>query len=298
MGNASTIFRGDTSPQLQWQKREFDPQRGYVYYYDLKGLSQAAMILTQNQFSAQGIESSLTLEHDIAMLSAVDSTQTFTIDSWQVVSQDESFDGLSHPNLLTALNGSLDVIAAMREHLDINDSLLVFENDPAYVKWSSNNPGASAISAVSQFYLLQQRGSTEYRNPQYVLKHTTNAPANWQGNPGQTQGNVADVGVNTIYTPAQAFSEVTNPALWILPLPVRLQTKLGFVPVQVPQPADPVQYLWGFLKSPSTESTSANNRVEIITEYTLALWSTILYTPFSNWVMGSNSIPWPATVPS
>jgi hypothetical protein len=35
--------------------------------------------------------------------------------------------------------------------------------------------------------------------------------------------------------------------------------------------------LWGWRKLPSTETTAANNRVDISTEYWLAAWSKLLY---------------------
>ena len=283
--NINPIFRGDNTPQEQWSEREFDPQRGYIYYYDFHGLSQAQMITLQNNYSALGISSKIRLEKDTATLSVTDPTQTYVVDTWQVLSNDVTNDGLSNPLLLTY--ATLSLIDCIRQHISEHDPITAFHADAAYVNWNNTtHPTPSIIQIVDGFYSLQQRGSTEYRVAQYVLRHTTNAPNNWGLN-------VADIGPNTIYTPAQLYSEVANPALWAFPLPQRLITKIAYIPDQSVVFADgTVIYLWGWLKSPSTEHTSANNRVDIVTEYQLDLWATNYYEPYSSWQLPTPHVPW------
>jgi hypothetical protein len=266
---ATVTIRGILAPLLQATSKIFDPQRGWIYRYEYRGASQYQMELLAQSYANQGMPLSLKLNQgDSASLEVEDPTQSFTIDTWEIVGNEESRDGLGHPTLINSLVGGFvvdDVIEAMRRNLNANVK-------PSDV-FSSSGDLFGAGPVVQLFYSLQVRGSTEYRHGQYVLRHKTNVPNRWNIN-------IADIGIDTIYTTAQLLSETTDASLWIFPLPGRLQYKLGRIASDaIASNPGAANYQWGWLKSASTETTAANNRVDISTEYTFELWTTGYYPP-------------------
>lgn len=264
---ALTTIRGTLLPLLQKVTQLFDPQRGYITRYEYRGVSLAQMQGLQQDYVRQGISCSLEFSAGIATLEAEDSTQQYTLDNWQLEGDEINVDGLSHPTVQAIINSSSDpqtLMAVLRSGLQ-NDTPPDQISDPSF---DSLTDAQAAI--VGRFYSLQQRGSTEFQNDfdgsGYVLKHTTNVSNRWLVN-------VADFNVGSIYSTSALLTEIQSSALWILPCPPRLAYKINNIPVATPQPF----YQWGWKKSRSTETTAANNRVDIVQKYTLALWSTDYY---------------------
>jgi hypothetical protein len=263
MGNILTIIKGSNFPQPQSFKYKFDPQRGYIGEYVYEGASQTAMLALQQDFVRASIECELEYIHDKAILTVSDSTNANPIDSWQMPVDEASRDGFSHPNVTTVATDAQ--IALLRAQLEIPaNATVAFNSDPTLIPLIG--------TAVQNIYDLAFRGSPEYRKGYYVLRHATNVANTWQTN-------IADFGVDQIYSTAALLSEVSNNGLWVFPCPGRLQYKIANIPVEVPgsQDAFAEQYFWGWLKSISQEETEANNRIAIVTTYTLALWSTAYY---------------------
>lgn len=273
---STAIIRGTLAPLLQRETWDFDPTRGYVHDLEYRGASQIQMLALQQSYVLNGAACRLTYEQgDSATLSIDDATYSYTIDSWEIVGNEEARDALTHPNLtngilaLGAYNPSA-VITAMRNDLE--------NQNPPHTIPGGSSPGVFDVGGdlslfagtiVERFYNYQCNGQTEYRRQQYVLRHKTNVPCRWTVN-------VADFGIDQIYTTAKLLTEVQNTALWVFPLPPRLAYKIS----QIPVPTAITNYLWGWLKSASTETTAAHNRVDITTEYTLENWSTDYYAPF------------------
>lgn len=255
---AERIVKGSLRPFLRRTTYDYDPTRGYLVREEFEGASQALMLVYQRDCVRAGIACRLVFERDMATLELEDSTQQYTLDNWQILANEESRDGLSHPTVLSLATD--EQIALIRGHLEANDS-----PDTAFA-----DPDLAGLAGgpVQRFYALQQRGSENYRRSHYVIRHTTNAPNRWAVN-------VADVNVGMIYTPAQLFTEVQDPFLWIYPMPARLVFKLA----SIPAPTFQANYLWGWLKGAATETTAANNRIDIVTEYVLEQWSTDYYEP-------------------
>ena len=111
-------------------------------------------------------------------------------------------------------------------------------------------------------------GTTHYAFGQWVLRHTTNVS-------NAFAANIADLNVERCYTTFQLLTEVQNPSLWTFPMPARMAYKLNAIAA----PASQADYQWGWRKLASPETTSANNRLEITTEYWLAQWHMFLYPP-------------------
>jgi len=258
------ILRGTLLAQLQNETWDFDPARGWRHGMDYLGISQANMQILQQAYANDGIACRLVYRMGgNASLDVDDSTMSYTIDTWQILGNEESRDGLSHPGLAYALAG-FDVgkvIAYMRKALA--------EDKCSTDAFATGQPLNGTPAAAVRFYDLQTRGSTDYRHGQYVLRHTTNAPNRWGVN-------VADFGIDQIYTSGQLLTEAQNSAAWIYPLPGRLAYKIGAIPT----PYYRANYLWGWLKSASIETTGSNNRVDIATEYCLDQWSTDYNYPY------------------
>jgi hypothetical protein len=260
-------IRGSLEPFVQNEAFRFNPTTGYLHLLDYKGLSYDQMLAVQQDYVRAGIACEISISKGVSTMTVEDATQQYVIDSWQVVGNEEKIDGFSHPTILEIL-GSIDSdydnYASLRNALESNQKPSDLYNDLVNGGFSDDD-----AQTVVAFYSLQQRGSTDYRRGQYVLKHTTNVPNRWGVN-------ISDFGVDQIYSPAQLLTEVRDTRLWILPLPPRLVYKLGVIPPLGPQDG----YEWGWLKGASTETTAANNRVDITTEYMAELWSLYYYDSY------------------
>lgn len=264
-----TIKRGSLFPQSQKVIIRYDPQSGIVIDNDWKGAGQPEMLALFQDYVASGIACQISYQNDIADLQSSDSTQQTTLDTWEVVGNEESVDGLSHPTVTQI--ASADQVAAMRAGLENITTALT---TTVGIITILNKPVFDGISDGDKFVLLdfmdlQVRGSTEYRKASYCVRHTTNAPS-------RNLPNIADVGVNNIYTVAQFLTEVQSSALWLFPMPANLVYQIANIPTPLPKTG----YLWGWLKSPPVKATAANNRINIVTEYVLEQWSVNYYAPY------------------
>jgi hypothetical protein len=281
----TTFFKGDIYPQLRLQTAKFDPLRGYVYEYEWAGANQTLMLPVFQDIINAGMAGTCTFTDDKAVLHVTDSTSEYTIDSWEIHANQEIRDLFSHPAIVQAVNNvvggqqpSTDVFTALRNAIQNENTIAQLQSNATLTAVLAD-PTASPL--IYDFYNAYRQGTTGYRRQQYVLKHKTNVSNRWQVN-------VADIGIDQIYTPAQLFTEVTNPASWIFPLPGRLQFKLAAIPVPVESSFQSAYgYLWGWLKSGSTEITEALNRVNIETDYSLDLWDTNIYPAYPNGTNGS-----------
>lgn len=238
--------------------------RGLIIRQRYRGLSQAQMAALANDYILSGLSCQLVYNQgDTATLEILDATNSYTIDSWQIVGNEECRDVLSHPTILNLLTEN--EIGQIREGLNNVPS----SSTPADDIVSPLGLGSGDAATVTRFVTLALSGQSEYRRAQYVLRHTTNVPNRWTVN-------IADFGIEQIYTTAQLLTEVQNAALWIFPLPYRMAYKISNIGVPIARS----NYLWGWLKGPSTETTAANNRIEINQEYCLEQWSTDDYAPY------------------
>ncbi len=259
-----TIVKGTFLPQAQNISWEFDPQTGYLILSDYKGSNQQLMLNLQQDFVRAGIACKLTYHQgDTATLEVHDSTQQYTIDVWQIVGNEERRDLFIHPNARALLTDP-DMIASIRQHLENNDkSSDAFPDDPSDILFPVRG------TLIESYYEMYQGGQTEYQHAQYVLRHTTNVANRWPRN-------IADIGVDNIYTTAELLSETQNSGLWVFPLPYPMAFEIANI---LPAPAVD-GYLWGWLKTAPTKTTAANNRMDITTEYILEQWPTSVYAPF------------------
>jgi hypothetical protein len=232
---------------------------------DFLGISYDQMLLLQESYVNAGVSCDLTLDKDVSSLAIHDATANYTLDTWQIFGADSRKDLLSHPAVLSITGLDQKMTKDLRDFVSglsaSTDAVALMATAP----FSGVSGGNKTI--LENFLTLYEMGGTEFdsdaENIGYVLRHTTNAPNRWGTN-------IADFNTGLVYTPAHLLSEAGDGTLWILPLPARMAYKItNFV-----APASVSGFTWGWKKSRSTESTAANNRIDIVTEYLLGRFNT------------------------
>jgi hypothetical protein len=252
---------GRLGPVAKAPKIEFDPQRGQVIVQEFQcagaGLAGHAQIFAQLR-----IPYSWDLSPHVSKLvarasGAAAGIPEITVDTWQILCNELQKDILECSAALTVEAAYPGTLGYIRRDIDLYNQ----GKNPA-----NPRPAAGAQPTYNALLDLMKRGTTHFGVSQYVLKHTTTV-SNYYSK------NVADTNIGKVYTTAQLLTETTSAAAWAYPLPARLKYKIQNLE------APPVQtnYLWGWRKLGSTESTAAHSRIEISTEYWLEQWSTILY---------------------
>lgn len=253
---ALPVFRGTNLPLLQNSKQSFDPVRGWITTYKERGVSESVMKASVKTAVDAGVAIDLTRNQGGTWdIDAVDATASFTQDTWQIIGTELENDLLLNP----AINYIYIGLAA-KDQIIYRNALQAL--DQTWIDVYESMQDTDHGDLLESFYSLKLQGTQGYRVQQYVLKHTTNAPSNYDAN-------IADVGVDCIYAPAQLLSEITS-STWTNPCPSRIQYKISHIPMSPPVTA--TGYLWGWLKSASTETKSPFNRIQIETEYTLYSW--------------------------
>ena len=276
-------YRGDRRPLLQSFTRKSSPVNGYIEEASYKGLSEWEFRDLADYMFRNGFEYDWDTTHGVHTLRAVDTSGAITIDTWEIgvnkmspsiyknpVTTRAIMDGdsLTWAEALVVLN-SIQSIEAGETVTTAGGDMTTYQELRAY--WA----GISATASVRVLDLIHI-GTDAYYASNYVLRHTTNVSA-------RSTYNISDVGVDQIYTTALLLSETTNAGLWRYPLPQRLQIKA----MQIDQHFQALYnnylggnmpyYTWGWLKSGATESTAANNRINIVSEYEFANWSRDVY---------------------
>lgn len=270
---------GSLLGSVQWNEYDYDPIRGVIYRYEIEAArSQNAYSIWQDLVVA-GVACKLRFAQGKAILTADDSTQTYALDSWSLGSNDEQLSVFLNPIILADLDanvtgGSAAAIPVLQQALQSNEdafSAFQFNLDTFAFEGIFENYGEGNEATLKMYSQIQQ-GVTDFRNAQtgegYVLRHKTNFP-------NTTQDNVADFNVGYIYTTAQLLSEIGSNTLWNNPCPQYLQYKIAHF---VPPPFDPTRTI-GFFKDRSNVESAANNRLDVIQEYTYGQWSLSLYNP-------------------
>jgi hypothetical protein len=265
------IVNGTLEPILQPVETTFDRQRGsqVIYRYacaSKTGLNTLADTARISGYSGRLVAADGNAILEVSTPNAAEGANDVT-DTWQIVGNEISESVYANP-IVKAKVSSIDrkvIRCAIKNNISLSDAAeKLGEEDAAFYDEPTS-------STALMFYEELVKGQDSYNVGQYVLRHTTNAPAN-------STANISDVNVEKIYTTAQLISEVTDSGLWVNPIPNRLYAKIMAIePMQAQNDDESEFYLWGWKKSPSTETVTPSNRVEIATEYTLYLWSLLRY---------------------
>jgi hypothetical protein len=241
----------------------YDPQRGQIISQRWEsagdGLGATAALYQANRIQFAWTKSRA---RSVLVANAGSSQLGFpevACDTWQILANEIQNDLLEHPDFQAMEAAYPNTIRYVLRDVDLYKQGLM-PGTPA--------PAAGSMPQSGYLFELLARGATHYSLGQYVLRHSTNVS-------NQYAANIADVNVERCYTQAQLEAEITNAGLWTFPCPGRLIYKLRAIPVPTAQ----AHYQWGWRKLPSPETTTANNRDEIATEYWLGQAHTFLYPP-------------------
>ena len=220
-------------------------------------------------FGNLGIEYEITYQNGIATMRTVDTTGNITIDVWEITASRISESIFNSPTVLANVSTN-DLKVLARAYLDgstLSDAVKALNGDTGATTYTT--PNVTGSSATQRLYDKTKNGQeATFLTDQYSLRHTTNA-----SNRGFF--NVADVNVNCIYTQTQFFAEIKNALFWIFPAPNEIVGALTTVLTHLGNA--PANFVTGALKGGTSRVTAANNRVNLVTEYNLAIIDTDNY---------------------
>lgn len=260
--------KGTGLPVAQPDRITWDPTRGLVRYQvydgcdldDIEALATTARAYGQ-PYSIRSTGTKHTIEIEkLESSGGGTGYEAMAIDRWEMPGNELEKSIWEHNKLLGTSSRALN---AAKRYVEQNKTYAELAADEATL-WATLS--AYDKAAIQATYALAERQQDHFPVGQYVLRHVTNVGAAYQAN-------VSDNNVEKLYTTAQLLGEVTNPVLWVYPLPPRLKWKIEHLAA----PTYQIGFLWSWRKLPSTESTAANGRIEISTEYWLEQWSTWLY---------------------
>lgn len=258
--------RGFTTAFCQRQTGRWSPTNGWTFDQEFRGLSETTMQALANQYANAGIEYSITIQGGIATMTTVDTTGNVTIDVWEINASRQNLSIFGNPKIVAAVSeNNLKVISrAFQEGTTLAEAVTSLNSDNPGTTYTAPNLATANATTVWLWDQCKNDKITDYITDTYTLKHTTNA-----SNRGYY--NVADVNVNRIYTQAQFYSEIRNNGYWIFPAPNEIIGALDVVFSSFG--SIPTGYYAGALKGGASRCTTAENRVNITTDYTLGVIS-------------------------
>jgi hypothetical protein len=279
----SPIKKGTVGPITKPFKVRFDPRAGQTLEQELTGGVNALLALfataqaqgATGEFDVNPVLSKLTSETPIGGITINGVTiSDYVFDQWEIETNESSESLFQCPRIKNnvSANDRAVIARAVADGTSLAAAAAACTADGVGLNWSPviTTFTAPTLAMPNQLYNEMIKGQDAWGPFTYVLRHTSNV--------SQYSGyNVADNNVNCLYTTAQLLSEVGNASLWTYPIPARLVTKINNIPVESPAPDEADYYLWSWKKSASREQINAQFRVDIVTEYVLALWSTIRY---------------------
>ncbi len=271
------VITGTPLPVRKPDVVRFDPTRGVV-----RDLSwEAAIPTTLNPVASLLLASRMSYNLSgelpariVASASGSDLGQPeITTDNWQILAnelQRHIFQGQVALQLEQNVPGALSQVES--NYTLVSTPGTTPRMTPSTITWDDPSVSGNDLSASIGLLSLLMRGATHTPESQYVVKHTVNISQNFTTN-------IADAHVGQIYTTAQLLTEITDGSLWTYPLPPRLVTKINAIET----PAARTNYTIGWRKLAATETTSAENRIEISTEYWFGQWftATVYGLPFA-----------------
>lgn len=259
------IINGSLIPVLTGRHASYDKSKGLVITEDYEtagdNLGGIALACLSRQVAFELTPNGRKSKLSISSAGSTSSTAfaDVTSDTWQIHANELQKGIAEHPQvLLLPAKGQAgsyaDVYQRAQDYLQNKDV--------------GDFSGLPQRSLVVYNLLIHEVNS--YVSGQYVLHHTTNVSDRYDNNSAQ-------IGVESILTTTQLISHITDPTLWAFPAPGLITSFVQGMQVQI---ASTYEFAWGWRKLPSQVTTAANNRVDIVTEFSLASWSRLLYRPY------------------
>lgn len=263
----NAIQRGSAAPFLNSFSGKYSPTSGWSFNQKFSGLSYWQMQNLAYLYANSGCSYTINYENGKATLETEDNRGNVTIDTWEIGVNRTTRGELQNPRYFPggaiALDPDAFKVIADFVRGDINYQTADLRV-AGFVSGGSLSPEFRLLDRIHQ-------GQDSYQFDQYTLRHTTNA-----SNRGYF--NVADANVNSIYSYSNFINEITNSSYWIFPCPPELLGALSDIFYWLQSP--PSYFMKGALKGGSQRATTANNRVNIYTEYALDVWGTDGYRTF------------------
>jgi hypothetical protein len=125
--------------------------------------------------------------------------------------------------------------------------------------------GAAALVALD-FYSILRAGVIHYPAESWVLRHTYNIPGDVEQGSSSLYPSAIDTGIGLVYTSDDLRNSI--PATY-----ARIREKINRITLP-----EKTGYIVGWRKRPTSETTVANNRIEVGAEYTYAQYPAILFS--------------------
>lgn len=265
----SSVYRGSFAAQSQRYEERWSPISGLTRDMEWSGLHEGNMRILAQAVANSGCAYQLHRQFGVFHLVATDTSGEITIDTWEIGQNENVVSSLLNPLNRAAMPQTyLDLIGrAARDNSTIAEAAAALTEDTGITYPTTITDNAAAI----RLWTRLAAGETGFYRSLYVLRHTTNVSNRYRRN-------ISDIYVGRIYTVAQLLAETQDATLWVYPLPGRLAYKIEQAANDaIAEFGTTANYLWGWLKSASPESSAANNRVNIVTEYKFFQWSTDEY---------------------
>jgi len=257
------IINGSREPIRTSIRYSYDPQKGMVTRHEYEsagdGLSGIANQCLQDgiqfEHTANGRRSKLSFESSGNAGEGGD----VNADNWQLLCNENSKSIFEHPRVLALVQtdrNNPNSVSSVKDQVKRHDA-----NEPLKTPLQTGD--------ALLLYNMLIRGVSSYQVGGYVLKHTTNVAGNYAAN-------IADIGVEKVYSTPALIREISNVTLWTKPCPARLIYKIQNLDVQIPTNED---LIWGWRKLPAQETMAANNRIDISTEYWLGGCTRLVFEP-------------------
>ncbi len=261
---------GSTGVHRQSKTWKYDPQSGVTYCENWASFSERAAWALRNAFCQAGVSNDFDIEHGKYILRTQDTRGQYFLDTWQLQQNELQVSSLKNPrHFKHPTDSRLDGAVPISDNALEDIAAMMNGTGAGTLDQLKEALAAAGETAALRLLERMQRGETHFARSGCVLRHTTNCPAEAQG------WNVADTWVDCIYSFDELLAECSDASLWVKPIPTRLAVKLNTLSADLGPAA--TNYQWGWLKRASTESTAADNRVDISTEYWLDEWSLDVY---------------------
>lgn len=272
-------IKGATGPTREPVSYTFDPREGYQSEISYNG-TNAAMQGLSAQFAASLIRHSykelgdgfarVTIEAPGAGTGGGSVSDETVVDVWEMPSGEIDRDIFEHPDVIDGVTDDLKVL--------INAAYDEFRNPTKKSSWFRSADGTITYNFVlptaiendetaNAVFNLKKRGLNQFSQNRRILRHRRIIANNFSGD-------LSYANEGKLYTTEQLLEECGG---FTFPIPTRFVNKIELVS-EAEQPETAHEgFLWSWRKLQSDERTAANNKVEVVTEYHLDEWSTLLY---------------------
>jgi hypothetical protein len=243
--------------------KRYDPTNGEVVQIEWAGAGKTLTGYAGN-LKQIGIPFEHTLSGVISRLVetatdeiAVESPEVTVTQRFDIIYNEQMLDIKESPNWvgLTSTTQKGQVLKDVERH---------FDGKPIRHDWEDTDPGIEAT--LQAYFNLMISGVTHYPTESWVLRHTYNIPGDTtQGRSGLYPASI-DQGIGSVYTTGQVQNMIPDTY-------ARVKEKIGNISLPARS-----GFIVGWRKRPTSETTVANNRIEVGAEYTYAQYPAVIFS--------------------